>query len=178
MDAHVRASDQDRERTAQSLREHFADGRLDQDELDQRVQAAYRATSTRELHALTADLPPLPVSPQEHRAQLAARRSQLQRRLVQQTGGAIVPFVVCTVIWLASGASGAFWPIWVALVALIPLLRGGWALYGPAPDLDRFEAELEARESRRGRPDGRDARREQRRARRDARHGRLGPPRG
>jgi hypothetical protein len=39
---------------------------------------------------------------------------------------AIVPFAVCTVIWLASGAHGQFWPIWVALVTVIALLRGGW----------------------------------------------------
>ena len=94
------------------------------------------------------------------------RRGALQRRLLQQTGGAIVPFVVCTVIWLASGAHGQFWPIWIALVALIPLLRGGWALYGPAPDLDHFERDLEQREASRA---------PRRSGRRDRR--RLGPPR-
>jgi hypothetical protein len=171
MDDHVRASDQDRDRSAQTLREHFATGRISQEELDERVQAAYRASTQRELRALTADLPLLPVSPQEARAQLVARRAQLQRRLLQQTGGAIVPFAVCTVIWLASGARGQFWPIWVALVAIIPLLRGGWSLYGPAPDLERFERELEERERARG------ARRGGHRAPRDARRRSPGPPR-
>jgi hypothetical protein len=148
VEPHVRVSDEEREAVAQALREHFAAGRLTQDELDQRVQTAYRAHTHGELQQLTADLPLLPVSPAQQRAELARRRSELQRRLLQQAGGAVVPFVICTVIWLASGAHGQFWPIWVALVAIIPLLRGGWALYGPAPNLDRFERELEERERR------------------------------
>ena len=37
-----------------------------------------------------------------------------------------MPFLICTGIWVAAGASGAFWPIWVALFALIPLVRNGW----------------------------------------------------
>jgi hypothetical protein len=72
-------------------------------------------------------------------------------------------FVLCCVIWVASGAHGQFWPVWVALITLLPLLRNGWRLYGPAPGLDRVEQELARRE--RGLP-----RREHRRGRgRDAR---------
>jgi hypothetical protein len=48
------------------------------------------------------------------------------------------------VVWLVSGAHGQFWPIWVALLVLIPLLRNGWRLYGPAPQLDQVERELES----------------------------------
>jgi hypothetical protein len=73
----------------------------------------------------------------------------LQRELVQQTGGALVPFLICTVIWVATGANSYFWPAWVALGALIPLLRNGWRLYGPAPELDRVEAELARRREQR-----------------------------
>ena len=57
-------------------------------------------------------------------------------------------FLVCTVIWLVSGAQGQFWPIWAALVALIPLLRNGWRLYGPAPELDQVERDLDSRQRR------------------------------
>jgi hypothetical protein len=49
---------------------------------------------------------------------------------------------------LVDGASGQFWPIWVALVALIPLVRNGWRLYGPAPEFDRVERELDSRARR------------------------------
>ena len=144
----LRVSDQDRERLVAEIREHFAAGRLSEGEMSERVAAAYAARTEGELGVLRADLPVLPATRSEQRAELAARRADLQRRLLQQAGGALVPFAICTVIWLASGASGAFWPIWVVLVAVIPLLRNGWRLYGPAPELDRVERELEERSRR------------------------------
>ncbi|MBV9196559.1 MAG: DUF1707 domain-containing protein [Solirubrobacterales bacterium] len=146
----LRASDQEREQTAQQLREHFAAGRLSEEELDDRVQAAYRAQTHHDLHGLVSDLPRLPATPAQQRAELAARRHALQRRLLQQAGGGVGLFVLCTAIWLASGAHGQFWPVWVALVVLLPLLRNGWRLYGPAPELDRVERDLGAREHARG----------------------------
>ena len=57
--------------------------------------------------------------------------------------------MVCTVIWLASGASGQFWPVWVLLIVVLSLVRSGWALYGPGADLDAVEADLDARRERR-----------------------------
>jgi hypothetical protein len=146
-----RASDQQREESAQVLREHFAAGRLSQEELDERVQQAYAAKTEQQLRELLSDLPGLPASPQQQKAELVARRSQLQRRLVQETGGGVALFVVCVVVWLANGAQGQFWPIWVAFVVLIPLLRNGWRLYGPSPQLDRVERELDRRARHGGR---------------------------
>jgi DUF1707 SHOCT-like domain len=144
----LRASDEQRDRAAQEIREHFAAGRLTDDELSDRVQAAYAARTEGELKTLLSDLPKLPASPAQQKAELAGRRRDLQRRLLQETGGGAALFVLCTVIWLSSGASGQFWPMWVALVVLIPLLRNGWRLYGPSPELDRVERELEARRRR------------------------------
>ena len=60
-----------------------------------------------------------------------------------------MPFLVCTAIWLATGTNGSFWPVWILIVTVIPLLRQGWRLYGPAPDLDHVEREL-AKERRAG----------------------------
>jgi DUF1707 SHOCT-like domain len=152
----LRASDEDRERAVRELREHFAAGRLSEEELSERVQAVYQARTDRELTALRADLPMLPATRAEQKAELVRRRSELQRRLLQQSGGALVPFGICTVIWVASGAHGSFWPIWVILIAVIPLLRNGWRLYGPAPEFDRVERELAQRERHRhGHPHGR-----------------------
>jgi len=165
----LRASDEDRELTAAALREHFAAGRLSQDELGERLEQAYGATDRAHLRALTADLPALPVSSAAQQAELADRRAHLRRRLLQESGGALGAFVICSVIWVAAGASGAFWPVWILLVALIPLARGGWSLYGPAPDLDRVERELHQRASR---AEHRAARDEARAARREARRGR------
>jgi hypothetical protein len=144
----LRASDEQRERAARDIREHFAAGRLSEDELDERVQAVYSAKTQQELNKVMADLPRLPASAAQQKAELAHRRSQLQRRLLQEAGGGMGLFALCTVIWLASGGQhghGQFWPVWVLVVVLIPLLRNGWRLYGPAPELDRVERELEAR---------------------------------
>jgi hypothetical protein len=147
-----RASDQDREQAAEQIRDHYAAGRLSDDELDTRVQAAYHAQTTAELQQLLADLPVLPeVRARQERAALVERRAHLQRRLFQQTGGSVIAFLVCTGIWLATGAHGQFWPIWVALVAVVGLLKSGWDLYGPAPDLDAVERRLNSRSARGGR---------------------------
>jgi uncharacterized membrane protein YccC len=142
---HVRVSDREREQAAAEIREHFAEGRLDAEELDDRLARAYGARTRAELDALRHDLPALPPSPAIQRAELAERRALLTRQLLQQTGRALVPFAICTVIWFASGAHGSFWPIWVVLVAVIPLVRNGWRLYGPAPEFDEVEAELRQR---------------------------------
>ena len=54
---HLRASDADRERVAAALRRHHLDGRLDTDELQDRLGRCYAARTTGELAALLADLP-------------------------------------------------------------------------------------------------------------------------
>ena len=54
-------------------------------------------------------------------------------------------FVICVVIWASSGAHGQFWPVWVLIVVALSLVRNTWALYGPAPDLDAAERQLEGR---------------------------------
>ncbi|GAB7033282.1 DUF1707 domain-containing protein [Streptomyces sp. NPDC021749] len=65
--AELRASDADRERVAEILRDALAEGRLDMAEFDERLEAAYLARTYGELAPLTADLPaaaaPAPVSP-------------------------------------------------------------------------------------------------------------------
>ena len=139
----LRVSDQQRERAAQELREHFASGRITEEELDERVQAAYSARTEHELSTLLADLPKLPATRQQQKAEIAERRRHLQRRLMQETGGGFGAFLICTAIWAASGASAPFWPIWVAIFPVLALLRNGWRLYGPAPELDRVERELD-----------------------------------
>lgn len=147
-DPNLRASDEQRERAAQDIRDHFAAGRLTDDELSDRLESAYTARTEGELSALLADLPKLPASPAQQKAQLAERRRNLQRRMVQEAGGGLGLFVLCTAIWLGSGGHhghGQFWPLIVLVVCLLPLVRNGWRLYGPAPDFDTVERELDAR---------------------------------
>jgi phospholipid N-methyltransferase len=140
--SNLRASDEDRERYAQSLREHFAAGRIMEEELADRLDAVYEARTVAELDAVVHDLPALPVSAAARRAELAERRTELRRHLVQQAGGALTPFVLCTVVWAASGATGPFWPAFLLIFPALFLFRNGWRLYGPAPDLDRVHLEL------------------------------------
>ncbi len=107
----VRASDAERERAATLLRDHAAEGRLDADELAERVGRAYSAATRSELAVLTSDLPAIEPTPVRERRPL---RTVLRDELA--------PFVLVNVlliaVWAASGA-GYFWPIW-------PLL--GWGI--------------------------------------------------
>jgi Domain of unknown function (DUF1707) len=141
----LRVSDEQRERAAQDIREHYAAGRLTDDELSERVQAAYSARTEQELRAALADLPKLPATPAQRKAELAARRGALQRRMLQEAGGGVGTFALCTAIWAVTGASGFFWPIIVLVACLVPVVSNGWRLYGPAPDFDQVERDLDAR---------------------------------
>ncbi|CAM5267453.1 MULTISPECIES: DUF1707 SHOCT-like domain-containing protein [Streptomyces] len=53
----LRASDADREQVAEVLREALAEGRLDMEEFEERLDAVYRARTYGELAPLTRDLP-------------------------------------------------------------------------------------------------------------------------
>lgn len=144
-----RASDADRERLISELNEHTVDGRLSTEEFEQRLQSVYAARTTGELAALRRDLPE---TSGQRALSHATRRSHLTRRLIQETGGSAALFVVCTVIWLSSGHDGhhgQFWPVWILIVVVMSLARSGWALFGPAPDLDAVEEHLDHRRHRR-----------------------------
>ena len=88
----LRVSDADRESVAEFLKAHFTDGRLTDDELDERVAATYRARRESELLALTADLPrfaaPAPAPPPRW-------RTMSVRSVV-----AVLVALVCTVVLL------------------------------------------------------------------------------
>ena len=56
----MRASDADRDRVLDMLREAAGDGRLTADEFDERMEAALSSRTLGELAALTADLGPGP----------------------------------------------------------------------------------------------------------------------
>jgi hypothetical protein len=138
----MRASDAEREQAAADLREHFTAGRLSAEELSERLDAVYRASTVDELATLRRDLP---LSPAGARAELQRRQAELRRQLLQQAGGAFTPFAVCTVIWAASGASGSFWPAFLLIFPALFLARNIWRLHGPAPEVERVQHELQHR---------------------------------
>jgi hypothetical protein len=53
----MRASDADRDRVAETLREHCAQGRITMDELQERLDATYEARTIGQLEEVTSDLP-------------------------------------------------------------------------------------------------------------------------
>lgn len=121
----IRASDEERERVASEVREHFTLGRLDADELDRRLGLVYAARTVEGLRALRADLPQLSASRPEPRWAWLKRAlaSVLPRLLAPRVGVALSPFAACVLVWLATGAQGSFWPVWVGLVGALRLLR-------------------------------------------------------
>jgi hypothetical protein len=111
--AELRASDAERERTATTLRDHAAVGRLDVDELAERLDIAYSAHTRSELDALLADLP----RPGAGAKQLGF---SIHRSVYVLTSVAMVA------IWALTGA-GYFWPVWPMLGWGIGVLSHGGA---------------------------------------------------
>jgi len=67
-DPELRASDAERGRVTESLRAHYLDGRLTQDDFDERVERALAARTKGELAELTRDLPQeAPATPEPSR---------------------------------------------------------------------------------------------------------------
>jgi class 3 adenylate cyclase len=107
-DGSLRASDADRERVAERLREHYGAGRLSDDDLSERVEAAYGARTMSELATLTVDLPSAR-QPGRRR-----RRSALETSVRIHLTTYLLVNLMLIGIWAASGA-GYFWPIWPIL---------------------------------------------------------------
>src|SRR3954453_15365042 len=129
----LRASDADRERVAARLREHYGAGRLSDDDLSERVEAAYGVRTMQELEALTADLPSAP------RPGRARGRGALEASVRIHLTIYLIVNALLIGIWAATGG-GYFWPIWPILgwgIGLgchaAPLL----ATRGARPELDR-----------------------------------------
>jgi hypothetical protein len=119
---HLRASDAERERTVEALRDHAAAGRLAAEELERRVEAAFAATTRADLDALEADLPPLPRAPRPAPTGIAP--AWPPGIAAEWATYAVVAAILLTV-WALTGAD-AFWPAW-------PLGFWGAALVFKAP---------------------------------------------
>jgi hypothetical protein len=138
--ASLRAADADRERVVEALRQHHVDGRLDAEELTQRIDQAYAAKTLGDLDAVTTDLPPIS-PPARPGAPLRARRpdpgrararAAFQRHLFNYlwVNGLLV------VIWALTNFGGYFWPVWPMIGWGIGLASHAFAAYGPRADED------------------------------------------
>ena len=88
----MRASDADRDRVVDVLRDAAGDGRLTADEFEERMEAALSSRTLGELAVLTADLGPGPGRPDAAPAQ-AEDMVRIDQRggSVRRTGGWVVP---------------------------------------------------------------------------------------
>jgi hypothetical protein len=133
-DPRIRASDEDRDRTASLLREHHAAGRLTVEEFNERLDQAYAAKTLGDLDEIMSDLPAIDL----YRLPDASLR---RYRPPSSGGGSLVEAsapsgvvaghsrfspawqaawaswfavsLVCFVIWAISG-TGYLWPLWIA----------------------------------------------------------------
>ena len=107
MDDRIRASDADRERVTARLRDHYAEGRLMSEELDERTSAALHAKTFGDLRRVMTDLPDPVLVP--HGA----------------------PGVQPGPAWLARRRGPRFLPVLMVLVLVALLAPGpGWVVLG------------------------------------------------
>src|SRR5690242_13287747 len=125
MDDRMRVSDADRDRVTTRLREHFGEGRLTQDELNERISAALSAKTAGDLRRVMADLPePVPVLPHAPRGGPYGVRPQWggPHWAGPRWGGPP---------WMARRRGPRLLPLLlVALFAVLLVHGGGWLLFG------------------------------------------------
>jgi hypothetical protein len=130
-DPRLRASDADRERIVNLLREHHAEGRLTVEEFHDRLNAAYAAVTNGDLDALTHDLPGIdlyrlpsaslrPAPPGTGNWAPARRRDSSVARQAAQWAARSVVTSVLAVAWLLVGviSGGLAWLPWFLLIAI------------------------------------------------------------
>ena len=111
-DATLRVSDAERQATADQLKAHFAAGRLDMDEYDERLQQALAAKTRRDLDDLLRDLPPTNV---------ASTQAPRGRPSFMPVFVAIA--VIATLALTLSVAHGFFFPWWIIPIAFFVVSR-------------------------------------------------------
>lgn len=120
----VRAGDRERERTAGQLGSALAQGYLEMAEYESRLQAAFAAHTTAELHDLVADLPLAQLRRNDPR-RIQARKAAARRGVRIHLAAYLAMVVIVLTVWLAVGlTAGAwyFWPVWPILGAGIGVL--------------------------------------------------------
>ncbi|HMD46777.1 MAG TPA: DUF1707 domain-containing protein [Acidimicrobiales bacterium] len=116
-DDELRVSDDERERVVDDLRQHFAVGRLDVDEMRERIEQAYASRTRGDLRHAQRELPPLPAAP--------PRLDPAHRRALDRAGlmTVAVPSLVAVTIWYAGGHQGVFWPMWIVVLSWVAMRR-------------------------------------------------------
>ena len=127
-DQHLRVSDAERQAVADRLAEHFAAGRLDQAEFDDRMGQAMNAKTRGDLSGLFSDLP-------ETGAPAVTDRRPRRRR------HPVLVFVLL-VLFIMATAHAVLWAtlpwLWVAFLGVVLLFATGTiGRHRPSQDQDR-----------------------------------------
>ena len=125
----MRVSHADRTEVADRLSRHYADGRLDEDEFNERLDRAMKAKTQADLHGLFADLPDQPstVATNEEVKPMPHRRSLLPRILLF-----VLLFIVASALWHALTPPffffGGLYVPWllIAVIAFLVWRSGAW----------------------------------------------------
>jgi hypothetical protein len=103
----LRASDAERERAADGLRRHHADGRLATDELEERTERAYAARTLGELDQLFTDLP-----------RVRGPEDEQRRRLSVWPPAIVAPLLAALVVLAIVTSGHALWIVWPLMFIL------------------------------------------------------------
>ncbi|GAA3444029.1 DUF1707 SHOCT-like domain-containing protein [Planomonospora venezuelensis] len=119
-DPKMRASDDDRDRVASALREHYAQGRLTVEEFDERLEQLYASKTYGELAVLTSDLPGVDLRKLPEPAARTPKRREGED--LSPLAAMWAPWAIAGgvnwVIWFIIGAANDLdfpypWPLWV-----------------------------------------------------------------
>ncbi len=127
--ARLRIGDAERSAAADRLARHFSHGRLDQDELDDRLGRVMRATTAGDLTEVFADLPadePVTAAVAAGQPRPAAAGRPYPARGRRRRGLAVIVLVVCIIAAISVAHALAHSIVLLAVVALIAAawLRG------------------------------------------------------
>ena len=128
-----RAGDRDRQKTATRLGQALAQGYLQLDEYDQRVQKVFQTHAAGELTDLLADLPLDRIrraDPRRRAARAAAARMGVRIHFAAYLAMTVIVLAVWAALAGTTATTGAayFWPVWPILGAAIGLISHALAV--------------------------------------------------
>lgn len=127
------AGTRDREKAADLLGQALAQGYLQVDEYDQRLQAVFQTHTAQELHELLAGLPLDRLrhhDPRRRAARIAAARRGVRAHLYAYIAMCVIVLTVWAAVAMTTDAT-YFWPIW-------PILGAGIGLISHAVSIPRI----------------------------------------
>ena len=122
-DGRLRSSRADREQVVDVLKAAFTQGRLDQDELDERVSRALASRTYADLAVLTADIP---IETGEALLPEKARVSAGKKAVAAMTGATAALVAICAVAANTPDGSPFVLPVAVVFFFLFVTVPTGW----------------------------------------------------